>query len=283
MTRNESRRIIDEDFAASQKEANKLAAETMLAKKAAMEEAKITVEQFWGEPGEDGGRESASCNSNGEIFVSAAEIQEKLSKEREREFEGVLGGPVEALVKEDAPKEAKMRGLLLQDLMLEPEQQLAAWMEAEGIEPFEIDVQIGQSAGFTISQRESRSYLEAVRRLVVWKAEVEADEQVARGGIEELYNAQIVPSAKVLMSIRDNPLERAKDRIAAAKEFLDKAREAPKKQREEGDGRTVIVLPVTELKGMQQALIESGEVEDREVYELLEGEDYCVFGEEGDD
>lgn len=155
---------------------------------------------------------------------------------------------------------------------------LASWLTAMQVPVLEIEMQLGMPAGWVYGLKQRGEFREAVRRCVRYMAERKAEEAQ---DIDELFNKQVVPSALTLMEIRDNPFTKDADRLKAATEFLDRAASAPKATKQVDERRVVIALPASEFRNMQQALLDSGEPEDIEVYNLLKGRDFAVAGEEG--
>lgn len=170
-----------------------------------------------------------------------------------------------------APESGPVTGLG-GDLPLDLTSKLHAWLSAFGFDGSDADSLIGLSPGSHYSLIVRPEYREMLRRC----HEVLAAHTVDRHGddIDGLFNSQIKQSASVLMQLRDNPLEKGMTRLKAASQFLDRAPDAPKMNREITDNRKVIVLPVAELQNMQSALLASGEPEDLEIHDLLRGRDW---------
>lgn len=156
-------------------------------------------------------------------------------------------------------------------LQLSQLEQNAAWLDAYGMGAGEVERALGLTAGALASLRSKPQYREMVGRAVRLKA-LAVTEQA--GSVDELFNGQIRASAAALIEVRDNPYAKESARIKAAAEFLDRASKAPKVRKEMDERRTVIVLPASDLRNMQQALLEEGTAEDIETLELLKGIDY---------
>lgn len=153
-------------------------------------------------------------------------------------------------------------------LALSSDEKLCALLESMQLSPTDISLKTGWPIEWVLQMRRKLEYHEMVGRCVSLRAE-----RMCEGvGIEELFNAQVRPSARTLIEIRDNPFKKAGDRIKAAVEFLDRAPDAPKVQKLQEERKIVINLPVGELRNMQQALIEQGTEEDLEIAGILEGE-----------
>lgn len=107
--------------------------------------------------------------------------------------------------------------------------------------------------------------------------ELKAKNEVARiSDPIELYNSQILESAATIMQLRDSPFTNDTTRLKAAEHFTDRAPKAPKVRKEVQQNQTIITLPISELRNMQQALLEEGSPADLETIELLEGSGYTV-------
>jgi len=166
-------------------------------------------------------------------------------------------------------------------LLLDADAKLAAYMDAMHIPAAEIEARCGRPAGSLLKLRMNAAYQQMVARCVRWYAERQARLAAIEEDIDGFYDGQVAPSAITLMEIRDNPLNKAKDRAAAAVDFLNRAPKAPKATTNREERRTVITIPVSELRNMQRALIEEGSDEDVEIASLIEGEDYeqTILGE----
>jgi len=155
----------------------------------------------------------------------------------------------------------------------EIEQMTIAWMLAAGIQAEDIEESLQKPPGFVTTLRSKPKFRTILKRCLEMKAKSLTEQATDP---EELFNSQIMDSAAALMQVRDDPFEKGSSRVKAAKEFLDRAPKAPKVRKEVEDIKTVIMLPVGALKGMQQALLEEGSPQDLETIQLLEGSDYTV-------
>ena len=170
---------------------------------------------------------------------------------------------------------------LAEGLDISPQVQTVAWMEASRIPPWAIEQALGLSQGSVLTiKAKNPNYRLFLERCLRIRSQVLVQE--ADGDIEGLFNDQIAASAATLMEVRDNPFESGNTRMKAANAFLDRASKAPKVRREVEERRTVISIPVNELKTMQQALLEEGTDEDNEILDLLKGVDYKSDGDDGD-
>jgi len=163
------------------------------------------------------------------------------------------------------------------DLQSDIVQLSVVWMTVIGMTPEEIEEQLGQPAGYVATLRSKPSFRIILKRCLELKAQSICES--ARDPIE-LYNSQILSSASAIMQIRDNPFATDTARLKAAEHFTDRAPKAPKVRREVEQHQTIITLPVSALRDMQQALLEEGSPQDLETIELLEGAGYVV--ESGD-
>ena len=159
------------------------------------------------------------------------------------------------------------------DLLNDPMQLSAVWMTVIGLTPEEIEEQLGQPAGYVATLRSKVSFRIILKRCLELKAQSLCES--ARDPIE-LYNSQVLPSASAIMQIRDNPFATDTARLKAAEHFTDRAPKAPKVRKEIEQHQTIITLPVSALRDMQQALLEEGSPQDLETIELLEGAGYTV-------
>lgn len=156
-------------------------------------------------------------------------------------------------------------------LELTADEKLCALMEAMQLSVVDIAEQTGWPESWVWEVRRKLDYQEMVRRSV----DLLADRALKSAtDMEELFNQEVGPAARTLMAIHRNPFEKADSRIKAAKEFLDRAQDAPKSRQVVADNRVVINLPLAELQNMQQALKEHGDAEDMEVFDLIAGQDY---------
>jgi hypothetical protein len=155
-----------------------------------------------------------------------------------------------------------------------------AWMDAMGVAPRMIEQALGLPAGRVFTVRANPQYQELLRSCLRVKA---VSIVQAAQDPESFYNSQILASAATVIEIRDNPLEKGATRLKAAQDMLDRAPAAPKVRKEVDERRTIISIPVHELKNMQRALIEEGTPEDLEMVELIAGTDYIVGDREGVD
>lgn len=163
-------------------------------------------------------------------------------------------------------------------LALTSDERLCAMMEAMKMGIGEIEEQTGWPVSWIFSVRMKPEYREMTRRC----GRLVAEQTVSNAdNVEDLFNSQIKPSARALIEVRDDPFAKGGDKIKAATEFLNRAKDAPKAQQIAVETKTVIALPVSELQNMQRALIEEGSKEDLEVYDLLKGRDFKVEGENG--
>ena len=163
-------------------------------------------------------------------------------------------------------------------LAMSSDEKLCALLETMQLSPTEISLKMGWPLEWIVPIRQKREYREMVRRCIGIKAAKDCEGVE----IEELFNNQVRPSARTLIEVRDNPFEKAGDRIKASVEFLDRAKEAPKTQRVQEERGVVLHLPVGELRNMQQALLEQGTKEDLEIAGLIEGEIVEVGDGQGD-
>lgn len=155
--------------------------------------------------------------------------------------------------------------------------QSIAWMDALGVSTGYIEAQLKLDPGTVTTMRINLEYQAILRNCLRVKADMIVKQ--SGGDIEALFNDQIGPSVSTMIQIRDNPIESGKTRLQAAKDFLDRAPDAPKVRKELDSRQTTISIPVSELRNMQQALIEEGSQEDLDTVELLEGTDYVKQGE----
>lgn len=163
------------------------------------------------------------------------------------------------------------------DLQNDAEQLNVVWMTVVGMTPEEIEEQLGREAGYVATLRSKASFRLILRRCLELKAQSLCES--ARDPME-LYNSQILASASAIIQIRDNPFATDTARLKAAEHFTDRAPKAPKVRREVEQHQTIITLPVSALRDMQQALLEEGSPQDLKTIELLEGVGYTV--ESGD-
>lgn len=153
-------------------------------------------------------------------------------------------------------------------LALDATARLAAWLEAMRVGAAEIDLRVGMPSGYALSMRMNMDYREMVRRCIAFFAKRQVEN--ARGDYERLFDEQIEASARALIEVRDNPYSKGGDRVKAASEFLDRAPKAPKATKQVDERKTIITIPMRELKNMQRALIEEGSEENVEVARLLD-------------
>lgn len=159
------------------------------------------------------------------------------------------------------------------DLTNDIAQLSAVWMTVIGLTPEEIEEQLGQPPGYVATLRSKPSFRIILKRCLELKAQ-----SLCESGRDpvELYNSQILASAGAIIQIRDNPFATDTARLKAAEHFTDRAPKAPKVRREVEQHQTIITLPVSALRDMQQALLEEGSPQDLETIELLEGAGYTV-------
>jgi len=165
---------------------------------------------------------------------------------------------------------------LADGLELQEDAILCAWFEAFGMLPSEIELELNKPAGAVINLRRVADYQILLQRC---RAYITSKKIAATQNPEELFNQQIGPSVQALIEVRDNPLSKGGDRIKASIAFLDRAPKAPKVRKEVDERHLVISLPLSDLQNMQQALIEEGSIEDKEIYDLLENKDYAMSTE----
>jgi len=168
---------------------------------------------------------------------------------------------------------------LAEGLDISQQVQMVAWMEASRMPVWAIEQAIGLAQGSILTiKAKNPHYRIFLERCIRVRAQVTV--QAADGDIDGLFNDQIEASAATLMEVRDNPFESGNTRMKAANAFLDRASKAPKVRKEVEERRTIISIPVNELKTMQQALLEEGTDEDNEILDLLKGVDYKLSKDE---
>jgi len=168
---------------------------------------------------------------------------------------------------------------LAEGLDISQQVQMVAWMEASRMPVWAIEQAMGLAQGSILTiKAKNPHYRIFLERCIRVRAQVTV--QAADGDIDGLFNDQIEASAATLMEVRDNPFESGNTRMKAANAFLDRASKAPKVRKEVEERRTIISIPVNELKTMQQALLEEGTDEDNEILDLLKGVDYKLSKDE---
>ena len=168
---------------------------------------------------------------------------------------------------------------LAEGLDISQQVQQVAWMEASRMPVWAIEQAMGLTQGSILTiKAKNPHYRIFLERCIRVRAQVTV--QAADGDIDGLFNDQIEASAATLMEVRDNPFESGNTRMKAANAFLDRASKAPKVRKEVEERRTIISIPVNELKTMQQALLEEGTDEDNEILDLLKGVDYKLSKDE---
>jgi len=150
----------------------------------------------------------------------------------------------------------------------------AAWLDAFGMRMEVVEMTLGLPPGSLLNYRNMPQYRELVSRCLEVKASMLVER--ANGDVDALFNSQIAPSTATLIQLRDNPYETGNVRLKAAQDFLNRAPDAPKMRKEVEERRTVISIPIGELRNMQQALLEEGTPEDLETVNLLENVDFTV-------
>jgi hypothetical protein len=189
----------------------------------------------------------------------------KAAKLQQEHNEMVGQGLLPEFSDEDFSKE-----LQLPDLdVLGAEEQLCAVLE--GSKRFKtlksLAKHVGRSSAWLTGVRAKPEYQETVRRTVAVIAKRVVDGAV---DVEELFNNEIRPSVETLVEVRDNPFEKAGDRVKAANSLIDHAPKAPAKK-VESRNETILRIPVQQMQTMRQALIEEGQ---NDLVELLEGRDF---------
>ena len=171
---------------------------------------------------------------------------------------------------------------LAEGLNISQQVQTVAWMEAGGLPVWAVEKALGLAAGSVLSiKAKNPHYRIFLERCIRVRSQVIVS--ASDGDIDGLFNSQIEASAATLMEVRDNPFETGSTRMKAANAFLDRASKAPKVRREVEEKRTIISIPVNELKTMQQALLEEGTDEDNEILDLMKGVDFSTDGDDGKD
>jgi len=163
-------------------------------------------------------------------------------------------------------------GGISEGLDLSLEAHTVAWLDSRGMPIWALESSLGLGIGSVMTMRSNANYREFILRCI--KVRSESTVASADGDIDGLFNDQIDRSVRTLMEVRDNPYEKGSVRMKASVEFLDRASKAPKAKREVEERRTIISIPVSELRTMQQALIDEGSDGDKEILELLEGVDF---------
>jgi hypothetical protein len=150
-------------------------------------------------------------------------------------------------------------------------QMQAALLDACGAPPAAIAKKFGKANNYIYQLRATNpEYKRVVQEFYQVVSRKVVDEVT---NIDELFNAQIGPSAACLMEVRDNIWAKDADRIKASLAFLDRASKAPKATASVESRSMIIQIPVSTMREMRGVLGETGEGVDRELLELLERED----------
>ena len=165
--------------------------------------------------------------------------------------------------------------------ILEPYEVLGIYMEATGVPGTKIGPAIGKGKSYWGQWKSKVKQVENLHKRGAYRAVMqEALKQISdrimasAADVGKVLDEEILPSLSVLRQVRDNPEEKAGDRMKAALAFIDRAPSGPRKREEGGNVRTVIQIPIKQLEGIKQALIEDGEEDTVKLLE--EGKDFNV-------
>ena len=153
------------------------------------------------------------------------------------------------------------------------------WMTVLGLPEDEIEAFLKRPPGYVATLRVGMAFRVMLKSCLELKAK---NDVMQISDPIELYNSQILKSASTIMQLRDSPFTNDTTRLKAAEHFTDRAPKAPKVRKEVQQNQTIITLPISELRNMQQALLEEGSPADLEIIELLEGSGYSVKESNGE-